>query len=148
MIYLDVKLPLDISRELLQQAAEKTLASCDRIGDDLEIVLGGDEATRVLNNQYLGIDAPTDVLSFPAGEIDPETGRPYLGDVVISLPRAMDQAVQRGHTVAAELQLLVVHGVLHLLGYDHGSPREKHRMWKLQGKILAELGLNLDIPET
>jgi len=148
MIYLEIKLPLDVSRKLLEQAAEKTLAACDITDADLEIVFGGDDDTRVLNHQFLGIDAPTDVLSFPAEEIDPETGRRYLGDVVISIPRAADQAAHRGHPVETELQLLVVHGVLHLLGYDHGSPQEKDRMWKLQGRILVMLGLTLDIPET
>ena len=147
MIYLDIKLPLGISRKLLEQAAERTLADCGMTDANLAVVLGGDEHTRVLNHQYLGIDAPTDVLSFPAGEIDPETGQRYLGDVVISFTRAVDQAAQRGHSVEAELQLLVVHGVLHLLGYDHATPAEKDRMWEIQGRILTGLGLSLDIPE-
>ncbi len=102
----------------------------------------GDEDVRILNQRFLGIDAPTDVLSFPAGDTDPETGRGYLGDVIISMPWAVDQAVQRGHSTEAELQVLVVHGVLHLLGYDHATSAEKKRMWSIQGKILTGLGLD------
>jgi probable rRNA maturation factor len=96
---------------------------------------------RALNRSYLGIDAPTDVLAFPASELDPETGRRYLGDVLLSLPRAERQAKDAGHGLEAELQLLVVHGVLHLLGYDHASPDEKARMWAAQAEVLGRLGL-------
>ena len=104
-----------------------------------------------MNRDYLGIDAPTDVLSFPASEmadshidaseIDPETGSPYLGDILISVPYAAQSAAKAGHPLEAEMQLLVVHGVLHLLGHDHAKVREKARMWKAQAEILESLGL-------
>ncbi|MCK7481783.1 MAG: rRNA maturation RNase YbeY [Candidatus Moduliflexus flocculans] len=99
-----------------------------------------------MNRDYLGIDAPTDVLSFPASEtdgsqIDPEAGSPYLGDILISLPYAARSAAQAGHPLEAEVQLLVVHGVLHLLGHDHAKVREKAKMWKAQAEILESLGL-------
>jgi probable rRNA maturation factor len=94
-----------------------------------------------LNRDYLGIDAPTDVLSFPASETDPETGARYLGDILISVPRAQSQAEAAGHALESEVQLLVVHGVLHLLGHDHAKPEEKRRMWKAQAEILESLGL-------
>jgi probable rRNA maturation factor len=81
------------------------------------------------------------VLSFPAAEIDPETEELYLGDIAISIPRAMQQAQNAGHPVEAEAQLLVVHGVLHLLGYDHGTDEEKAVMWSEQAKVLERLGL-------
>ena len=74
---------------------------------------------------YLGIDGPTDVLSFPASEMDPETGVHYIGDILISIPRAQAQADAAGHPLEAEVQLLVVHGVLHLLGHDHAQAEEK-----------------------
>ena len=108
---------------------------------DLSVVLTDDQQLRELNRDYLGIDAPTDVLSFPASEKDPESGEAYLGDILISVERAAQQAEAAGHPVEAELQLLVVHGVLHLLGHDHAEPEEKARMWAAQSEILKSLGL-------
>lgn len=106
----------------------------------LTIVITGEEQLKELNSQYLGIDAPTDVLSFPSGETDPETGELYLGDVLISGPRAAEQGAAAGHGAQGEFQLLVVHGVLHLLGHDHAEEGEKARMWAAQREILARLG--------
>jgi probable rRNA maturation factor len=108
---------------------------------NLSIVLTDNRRLRQLNRDYLGIDAPTDVLSFPASESDPETGAPYMGDILISIPYARKGAKQAGNSLEAEVQLLVVHGVLHLLGHDHAKPREKARMWKAQREILESLGL-------
>lgn len=115
---------------------------------DLTIVLTDDTQLHALNKEYLGVDAPTDVLSFPSDQIDPETGSRYLGDILISVERAAAQASAAGHVVEAEVQLLVVHGVLHLLGHDHGQVEEKARMWQAQAEILAKLGLgNIEIRE-
>ncbi|MEJ2413284.1 MAG: rRNA maturation RNase YbeY [Anaerolineales bacterium] len=71
----------------------------------------------------------------------------HRGDVVICYPQAASQAEKRGHAVEDELQLLVVHGVLHLLGYDHASQEEKDLMWEIQGNILADLGLEIEVSE-
>ena len=92
---------------------------------NISVVLTDNRRLRKLNRDYLGIDAPTDVLSFPASEsdgseIDPETGARYIGDILISIERAGEQATAGGHPLEAELQLLIVHGILHLLGHDHG----------------------------
>lgn len=112
----------------------------------LTIVLSDDRQLQALNRQYLDIDAPTDVLAFPAGQMDPESGALYLGDVLISEPRARAQAQAGGHALEAELQLLVVHGVLHLLGYDHADEDEKAHMWAAQAAALESLGLELTPP--
>lgn len=132
---------------LLESAASTTLELADQADADLTLVLTGDKQVQALNRDFLGSDYPTDVLSFPAEETDPDTGRTYLGDVVISLPRAGEQAQSRGHAVEAEVQLLVVHGVLHLLGHDHAEKTGKIRMWALQAKALANLGVSPGIPE-
>lgn len=112
---------------------------------DLTIAIDDDSRLHALNKEFLGIDAPTDVLSFPSGEewIDPETEHTYLGDIAISYPRAAEQAAAAGHPVINELQLLVVHGVLHLLGYDHAESVEKVAMWAAQKDILDGLGVNI-----
>jgi len=134
-------------KELLERAARAALTHQKQSPDvDLSIVLTDDARLRQLNRDYLGIDAATDVLSFPASEsdgseTDPETGSPYLGDILISIPRAKAQAKAAGHALELEVQLLVVHGVLHLLGHDHAKPKEKSKMWKAQAQILESLGL-------
>lgn len=134
--------PVDV--RLLEQAAEQTLALA---GADpsagLSLVISDDAQLHELNRQFLGIDAPTDVLSFPDGDLDPETGAVYLGDILISLPRAAAQAAAGGHPLAEELQLLVVHGVLHLLGHDHAEEDQKAAMWAAQAQVLERLGVGL-----
>ncbi len=109
---------------------------------DLTILLSDDAEIQALNRDYRGYDKATDVLSFEAHERDPETGVLYLGDIIISLERATEQAEKGGHPLVAETQLLVVHGVLHLLGHDHAEAEEKAEMWQHQAKILARLGLS------
>lgn len=147
MIFLELETRPDFSDALLEETARTTLNLSAAPESDLTLVLTNDEAIRALNRDFLGADAPTDVLSFPATETDPETGRRYLGDVIISLPRAAEQAAARGHAVEAEVQLLVVHGVLHLLGHDHAEADEKTRMWAAQADVLDRLGVKIEIPE-
>ena len=128
--------------QLLQRAARAALAHQKKSRNaNLSIVLTNDARLQKLNRDYLGIDAPTDVLSFPASESDPQTDSPYLGDILISIPRANAQAKAAGHALEAEVQLLVVHGVLHLLGHDHATPKDKTKMWKAQAEVLDGLGL-------
>lgn len=140
-----------VAPDLLRRAAEVAL---DQAGapptTELTIVVTGDRRIRKLNRQYLGEDRPTDVLAFPsAGPQSPFVAAPeataYLGDIILSYPRAREQAEAAGHPVEAELQLLVVHGVLHLLGYDHLVAEEKERMWALQSQVLRHLGLSISV---
>ena len=132
---------------ILEQTALQTLRHSDAaLQADLTLVLTDDAQLQQLNLEYLGIDAPTDVLSFPGGDTDPDTQMLYLGDVIISLPRATAQAAAGGHPLEAELQLLVVHGTLHLLGHDHADPAEKARMWQAQAEVLSSLGCPITGP--
>jgi probable rRNA maturation factor len=117
------------------QAALTYASAPEKAG--LTVVLTGDDQLRQLNLQFLDIDAPTDVLSFPAGFTDPDSGEHYLGDVLISIPQALVQAQANNQSTEEEIKLLVVHGVLHLLGYDHTEAEEHERMWALQSAILA-----------
>jgi probable rRNA maturation factor len=137
-------LNLEALRPTLLRAAELTLYHQQvSTRASLTILLSGDEQLQQMNHQFLGIDAPTDVLSFPAGETDPETGEPYLGDVIISCQRAQAQATAGGHTLVDELQLLIIHGMLHLLGHDHAEAEAKACMWAAQSAILAQLGVQV-----
>jgi len=129
-------------QDLLARAARTALEhEAQSLESDLSIILTDDSRLHELNLNYLGVDAPTDVLSFPASETDPETGARYIGDILISVPRAQAQADAAGHPLEAEVQLLVVHGVLHLIGHDHAEAEDKTRMWKAQTEILKQLGL-------
>jgi probable rRNA maturation factor len=148
---INVQVSEDLSSEtptdVLIRAAEECLAYLPRGGElELTIRLTGDDQLRQLNLEYLGVDAPTDVLAFPADYVDPDTETAYLGDILISLDRARLQAETAGHSTDAELELLVVHGVLHLLGYDHSEPDEKSKMWATQSEILARLGNSISPP--
>ena len=131
--------------DLLERAARAVLDLSGVPDADLTVVLTGDSQIQILNRDFLGKDVPTDVLAFPADESDPETGRRYLGDVIVSLPHATAQAGECGHTIEAEVQLLVVHGVLHLLGHDHTGVDDKARMWKAQAEALERLGVSSKI---
>lgn len=110
---------------------------------EMSLVITGDEEIQELNRQYREVDSPTDVLSFPAGDLDPESGLIYAGDVLISFPTAHRQADETGNPICSEIVLLAVHGTLHLLGYDHGDDKEKERMWAVQNQILNLLGIQL-----
>jgi probable rRNA maturation factor len=146
MVTLQVKrnVRLLVVKSKLLQAAQFTLDMTELAQKaDMGIVIGNDEFISSLNKKYRQVDASTDVLSFPAGEVDPDTADLYLGDVVISLPRAQEQANLGGHLLVDELQLLVVHGTLHLLGYDHAEESEKIKMQAAQDKVLGELGVRL-----
>ncbi|HEX7541359.1 MAG TPA: rRNA maturation RNase YbeY [Anaerolineales bacterium] len=127
--------------DILERAAKTALLQQSAPDADLTLVLTGDAQIQALDRAFLGKDATTDVLSFPACETDPETGRRYLGDIIISVPRAEAQSIGAGHSLEAELSLLVVHGVLHLLGYDHAGKDEKARMWAAQSEALTQLGI-------
>ena len=134
---------------LLETAVSKTLLYQQTPSPaSLTVLLTDDAHIQELNRDYLGQDKPTDVLSFPAGEPLPGAGGvpPYLGDIVISVPFAGRQAEKSGHNLTTELQLLVVHGTLHLLGHDHAEPEEKRLMWEAQTAVLSQLGLNHIVP--
>jgi probable rRNA maturation factor len=119
-----------------QAAFEFTTTS---LNTGMTILVSDDEQLRQLNHQFLGFDEPTDVLSFPAGHVDPDTNSLYLGDVILSYPRAAQQAAAAGHSLEDELRLLTVHGVLHLLGYDHVEQEDEAEMWQKQEEILRHI---------
>jgi probable rRNA maturation factor len=108
---------------------------------DVSIVFVDDEQMRELNKRYRQEDSSTDVLSFGLDEPDQESGNSYLGDIVLSLPRVRSQAGEAGHPLMSEVLLLVVHGTLHLLGYDDEEPENRRHMFSLQKEILTELGV-------
>lgn len=125
---------------------------------EVSLTLTDNDAIREINREYRNIDRPTDVLSFPmltlnaAGDFsaledhtedhfNPDTGEALLGDIIISVPKVMEQADAYGHTAKREFAFLIVHSVLHLLGYDHMTPAEAAFMENKQKNILKELNI-------
>lgn len=111
---------------------------------EISLVLVDDQEIQVLNKTYREHDLPTDVLSFPLWDEGEEdvVGEILLGDIVISLETAQRQAEEYGHTLEREVAYLMVHGLLHLLGYDHLSSGEKQIMRQKEEEILHALGLD------
>ena len=129
------------------QTAEKV-----SVKSEMTIVITGDEKIHELNLKYLAEDRPTDVLSFPMNEqsgaapffVNAPDARLHLGDIIISYPTAARQAAENNHPVSMEITILLIHGVLHLLGYDHDIPARKQLMNEKEAvifKIIEEQGL-------
>lgn len=117
----------------------------------ISLAIADDETVHRLNREYRGLDETTDVLAFPlwesrgdedtgAGDIFPPTEEEApVGEIVISYPQAARQAREGKRVIKAEMALLIVHGVLHLLGYDHADAQEESRMWAKQDQVLAKI---------
>ena len=126
----------------LRKVGQATLRALNRPQATCSVLVVDDAAIRDLNRIYRGVDAPTDVLAFPMregrfGRLSPD----LLGDVVISAETASRQA--RAGELRAELALLLVHGILHLVGYDHHTATARQRMWRKQRVILAACGVEV-----
>ena len=115
----------------LAEIADATLAAAGRGGAEIAITISNDRRLRALNRSYRGKDRPTDVLSFPYEGDSP------IGDVVISIDRAGVQAAARGHVLQRELELLTLHGTLHVCGYDHET--DSGEMLALQDRVMDGL---------
>ena len=122
----------------LQETARRILEVLAITDSELSVLLTDDEEIRRLNRSFRGKDSPTDVLSFPINEM--VGGRKILGDVVISVDTAKRQAEERGESLQLTLCRLLIHGVLHLLGYDHErSPEEEEMFRRMEELILDQL---------
>ena len=146
-------MPVDIARRdagkkipsgWIRRMAQAILDVAGRRDAELSVALIGNAEMRELNGVYRKKDYTTDVLSFPLEGIPAAAGK-VLGDVVISVEKAREQARERGHTANQEIVTLLIHGIVHLLGYDHErSPKEARAMRRLENKIrraLCEQGL-------
>ncbi|GEN46508.1 rRNA maturation RNase YbeY [Alkalibacillus haloalkaliphilus] len=136
---------LSIVNDVLHFAAEQQSVESEA---EMSVTFVSDEDIKSINRDYRGKDAPTDVISFALeeqGEDELEVigeGLPlHLGDIVISVDRAFEQADEYGHSNNRELAFLAVHGLLHLLGYDHESEDDEKVMFEKQEKILQKFGL-------
>jgi probable rRNA maturation factor len=137
------EMPFDVEEDRLRAAVSHALqAGGQKVPCALTLRLADDEDIRQLNRQFAGIDSVTDVLSFPA-EDEPYATEPdeptYLGDVIIAVPVAKTQAQEKRHTLMAELQILAIHGTLHLLGYDHHTPHGQTDMQTCESAALNAL---------
>ncbi|MEZ0381615.1 MULTISPECIES: rRNA maturation RNase YbeY [Mycobacteriaceae] len=137
---------LDVSEVELVSVAKFVLARMDvNPGAELSMVLLDTAAMADLHMRWMDLPGPTDVMSFPMDELEPggrpdapEPGPSMLGDIALCPEFAAEQAAAAGHSLGQELALLTVHGVLHLLGYDHAEPDEEKEMFALQRRLLEE----------
>lgn len=137
---------IDVSEEELISVAKFVLGKMDvNPAAELSMVLLDTSAMADLHMRWMDLPGPTDVMSFPMDELEPggrpdapEPGPSMLGDIVLCPEFAAKQAADAGHTLGQELALLTVHGVLHLLGYDHAEPDEEKEMFALQRELLEE----------
>jgi probable rRNA maturation factor len=134
----------------LKKIAEQVLAAEGASADvELGLLIASGERVRQLNRDYLGRDEPTDVLAFSAGEevggdlspfVPPPDGVLHLGEVIISYPQAVVQAEEYKHSVKREIAVLIIHGVLHLLGYEHDKPELELKMRAREKEALSQIG--------
>jgi|ETNmetMinimDraft_33_1059910.scaffolds.fasta_scaffold114857_1 probable rRNA maturation factor len=141
-IQIDEPFVNDIDKALLKKAARITLETKE--GHDsfeLSIVITDDDNIHRINKEYRGVDAPTDVISFALFEaqgsfVMPPDDTRHLGEAIISYPRALNQAREQKHSIERELAWLVIHGVLHLLGYNHETDADRQTMQTIESEIL------------
>ena len=143
-----------LSKAWLRRVAEQALAiQHEAMSPTISLVIADDETVHHLNLEYRGLDETTDVLAFPlwasaendgldteAFYLPPEETAP-VGEIVISYPQAARQAREGKRPIRSEMALLIVHGVLHLLGYDHADARQESHMWARQDEVLARVPL-------
>ena len=151
-VLIDEDLEGNLEESWLQSVAEQVLVA-QGLGSRVELglVIASQQEVQQLNQSYLGRDEPTDVLAFsmlPAeGEIGadfptfviPPDGVLHLGEVIISYPQALIQAREHQHSIKREIAILIIHGVLHLLGYEHDKPELKHQMRAKEVEILSHI---------
>ena len=142
----EVKIPTGL-RMLVRRCCNAVLRMENFQGAaEVSVTFANNEQIHELNKMHRNVDAPTDVLSFPMGEdgkydIDPATNAKILGDIVISMEKAVEQAERFGHTLQREVGYLTAHSMLHLLGYDHEEPLEKVHMREKEELVMTQLGL-------
>lgn len=128
-------------KSLIVRACETAL-SMEGAKGDITVLIADPERIQTLNRDFRHVDRVTDVLTFPAWEGEaifaPSDG--YLGDIMICMERAREQAAEYGHSLERELAFLAVHGTLHILGYDHMEPEEEAAMRQRQREILERMG--------
>jgi probable rRNA maturation factor len=137
LVYVGEEFRPDVDPQFVRRTVEKVFYELGVEEAEVSLTIGGDELMRELNLKYRSVPDTTDVLSFPFCEgesfISPPDGVLYLGEVVVSYPQAKKQAQEYRHSFQRELSLLIVHGVLHLLGYDHGN-----KMSALEERIVSD----------
>lgn len=148
--YSDMKFYSEDLEKLIHMVLSKG-AELQKVPEDAEIsvLICDSDTIHELNRDYRNVDAPTDVLSFALneGEDDVPEEEKALGDIVINLDRAVEQAKEFGHSKEREMAYLSVHGFLHILGYDHYDPDEKKAMRKAEEDILGACGLSRIVTE-
>ena len=127
---------MNLNVDSMSKKFQKVLQYLEIPDSEVTIAIISNNEIRELNKIYKGIDEITDVLSFTSNEINPETGKIYLGDIIVSFEKANQQAREKNHSLEFEVLTLVIHGILHLLNYDHSNEIEEKTMFGKQNELL------------
>ena len=143
-------LPL-VDVEALAPFAEKVLHQLDLAPPlTLSLHITTNAHSQAMNLAYRGVDAPTDILSFEAEPLPEELAEfetPHLGDLIMAYEYTVDQALAQDHAPVDEFRLLIVHGILHLVGYTHDDQTNQQTMWAKQAELLAHYGIHITVPD-
>lgn len=151
-IYIDNRQDKIVLDDSIYELIEKTIKEVllleeESLNCEISISFVDNQEIRVLNREYRGIDRETDVLSFPLGDTLFTDGSKLLGDIIISLEKALEQSQDFGHSLEREIAYLTAHSMLHLLGYDHEAEEEKLVMRRREKEIMKRLGIFKDLKE-
>jgi len=156
-VSIDEGVEVPVGEDWLRSVAEQVLTSENIISAvELGLVITTQDKVRQLNRDYRGRDEPTDVLAFSVVEeagadfppfVSPPDGVRHLGEVIVSYPQAVLQAEEHRHSVVREIAVLIIHGVLHLLGYDHDEPERERRMRAREAEILDAIAGELKLED-
>ncbi len=135
---------MELELDRVQTVVDAALAEDGLTNCALAVLLVDDAGSAALHARHFDDAEPTDVMSFPDGSQDPESGRRLLGDLAVGVDVARAVAAERGRREADEITLYVLHGVLHLLGYDDIEADDREKMWAVQRRILATVGIELE----
>lgn len=135
----------ELDEAAVQKLVDLALAEDELQLQQLNILLVDSAGSDALHREHFNVDGDTDVMSFPDGSRDPETERTHLGDLAVCVDVAQRIAAQRDVPCQDELLLYIIHGLLHLLGYDDQTSDERQEMWDLQRRYLQQLGITMPV---
>ena len=136
---------VELDRKAIQTVVDAALAEDGMESCALTVLIVDDTESARLHWQHFAVDGTTDVMTFPDDSTDPETGLHLLGDLAVCADVAMREAAERGRRASDELTLYVLHGLLHLLGYDDENPSDQAEMWAVQRRLLATISIQLEV---
>jgi len=134
-----VQIPKNLNIGHITKLSQQILDNLGKSTDEISIVLDDNAGIEKFNTIYAKEHKPTDVLSFSANEMNPDSGNKYLGDIIISIEKVITQSIEKGHSTETELITLITHGILHLLDFDHTDQKSARMMFEKQNDLVSKV---------